>query len=237
MLADEQLEGRLRIDLRVTLATSEVLTDEIAGRVARAWGTAPLNVYAATEAPGIANTSPDRVGMHVWEESLVLEVVDEKNRPVPPGAPGAKVLLTNLVNRTQPLIRYELSDSVVAAADDDPTGRPYMRLARVDGRSDDILELPTRWGGRVRVHPYRLRAPFVSLHDVRQYQIVQRADALVVRVVSRDRASAVRERVDAALREALAEAGANVPVRVELVAEIVREPGDAAKFKLARSEV
>jgi hypothetical protein len=66
---------------------------------------------------------------------------------------------------------------------------------------------------------------------------VQRADALVVRVVSRDRASAVRERVDAALREALAEAGANVPVRVELVAEIVREPGDAAKFKLARSEV
>ena len=88
-LAEEQLEGRLSIAPRVALTTSEVLTDETSDRVERAWGSLPLNVYAATEAPGIATASLERVGMHVWEESLVLEVVDEHGRPVPPGS-GAR---------------------------------------------------------------------------------------------------------------------------------------------------
>jgi phenylacetate-coenzyme A ligase PaaK-like adenylate-forming protein len=104
-LADEQLEGRLAIEPRLTIATSEVLTDETARRVEAAWGSQPFNVYAATEAPGIASGSPERVGMHVWEESVVVEGVDAGGRPVRPGVPGAKVLLTSLVSRVQPLIR------------------------------------------------------------------------------------------------------------------------------------
>ena len=42
MLADEQLEGRLSIEPRVTIATSEVLTEQLAERVGKAWG-APLH--------------------------------------------------------------------------------------------------------------------------------------------------------------------------------------------------
>jgi phenylacetate-CoA ligase len=168
VLAQEQLEGRLAIAPRITIATSEVLTDETVTRVREAWGSPPVNVYAATEAPGMASDSPDRVGMHVWEESVLLEVVDDRNRPVPPGAPGSKVLLTNLVNRAQPLIRYELSDSITLADGPDPSGRPFSRIARVDGRSDDVLTFPGREGGDVRVHPFGLRAPFAALLDVRR---------------------------------------------------------------------
>jgi phenylacetate-CoA ligase len=238
MLADEQLEGRLRIEPRLTMSTSEVLTDDVADRVTRAWGAAPINAYAATEAPGIAVAMPEQVGMHVWEESVVLEVVDDAGRPVPPGRPGSKVLLTNLVNRTQPLIRYELLDSVVVAEGEDPTGRPYMHLARVDGRSDDILELPVRGGRTTCVHPFHLRAPFVRLHDVHRYQIVHRTDGLLVRIVPRTGSERnLAERVRAALAGALADVGADVPVRVELVRDIEREPGHAAKMKLVVSEV
>ena len=157
-LAEEQLQGRLDIRPRVVIATSEVLTDDAARRMENAWGIRPVNAYAATEAPPIATGSLDHVGMHVWENSAIVEVVDDAGRPVAPGEPGSKVLLTNLVNRTQPLIRYELSDSAVPADDPDPSGRPWTRIARVDGRSDDILTLPAREGGEVRVHPYRLRA-------------------------------------------------------------------------------
>jgi phenylacetate-coenzyme A ligase PaaK-like adenylate-forming protein len=122
--------------------------------------------------------------MHVCEESVVLEVVDGENRPVPPGVPGTKVLLTSLVNRVQPLIRYELSDAVVVADDPDPSGRPFLRLARVDGRSDDILSFRAAGGGEVDVHPHRLRSPFATLLDVRQYQIVhERGGSLRVRIV------------------------------------------------------
>lgn len=57
LLAQEQLEGRLSIRPRIAMATSEVLTDETVGWVEEAWGSPPLNVYAATEAPGIAMAS------------------------------------------------------------------------------------------------------------------------------------------------------------------------------------
>ena len=237
-LADEQLRGRLDIDPRVVVSTSEVLTDDAAHRMERAWGIAPVNAYAATEAPPIATGSLERVGMHVWEDSVIAEVVDDAGLAVPPGKPGAKVLITNLVNRTLPLIRYELSDSAVLADDPDPSGRPWTRIARVDGRRNDVLALPGRRGGEVRVHPYRLQAPFALLPEVRQYQLVQRADGLLVRIVPRDDARRdLAEQVREAVRAALANADADAPVRVEVTARIEREPGHAAKRNLVRSEL
>ena len=109
---------------------------------------------------------------------------------------------------------------------------------RVDGRSDDILTLPAVAGGHVRVHPFRLRSPFVRLPEVRQYQIVQRERDLLVRIVARAEAgSELPERVRTALESALADAGAVLPVTVDAVGEIEREPGHAAKVKLVVSEV
>ena len=238
ILADEQLHGRLDIRPRVVIATSEVLTEDTVARVEAAWGIPPVNGYAATEAPPIATGSLDNVGMHVWEDSAIVEVVDDADRPVPPGEPGAKVLLTNLVNRTQPLIRYELSDSAVVADGPDPSGRPWLRLARVDGRSDDILTLPGRECGEVRVHPHRLRAPFARVPGVRQFQIVHAVEGLLVRIVPReDAGSGLENEVRDAVANALSEAGAYLPVNVTVVDEIEREPGPGAKLRLVRSAV
>ncbi len=64
----------------------------------------------------LASESVNRVGLHVAEDVVVLEVVDELGLPVPPGTPGYKVLVTSLIGRTVPLIRYELADSVTLAA-------------------------------------------------------------------------------------------------------------------------
>jgi phenylacetate-CoA ligase len=239
LLAEEQLEGRLAIQPRVTITTSEVLTEETSRRAESAWGSEPLNTYAATEAPGIAFTSLARVGMHVAEESVVVEVVDGNGHRVDPGCPGSKVLLTNLVNRAQPLIRYELADAVTLAEPPDPAGLPFLRIARVDGRSDDILLLPAADGGTVSVHPRRLCAPFTALVEVRQYQIVHGRDGrLRVRIVPRPTAPTdLPERVRAAVVLELEEAGVLEPaVGVEVVDEIEREPGQAAKVKLVVSE-
>jgi len=237
VVAEEQLQGRLDIAPRVVVTASEVLTDEAAQAIESAWGSEPVNMYASTELGVIAMGSLDRVGMHVCEEGIV-EVVDEAGTTVTPGEPGSRVLLTNLVNTVQPLIRYELTDSVVLGEEPDPSGRPYDLITRVDGRSDDILTLPAVAGGHVRVHPFRLRSPFVRLPEVRQYQIVQRERELLVRIVTRAEAgSELSGRVRTALESALADAGAVLPVRVDAVDEIAREPGHAAKVKLVVSEV
>ena len=236
LLAEEQLRGRLAIAPRVVLTSSEVLTDDATARIESAW-TTPVQGYFSTEVGVIASGSLDHVGMHVCEEAIV-EVVDEANQPVPPGTLGSKVLLTNLVNRTQPLIRYELSDAVQLEAGADPSGRPFDRIARIDGRSDEVLTLPGRDGGAVAVHPYRLRAPFVQLLEVLQDQIVHRSNEILVRIVLRDSAPrTLPERVGAAVEHAVDAAGARIPVRVEVVDAIAREAGHAAKAKLVVSEV
>jgi phenylacetate-coenzyme A ligase PaaK-like adenylate-forming protein len=227
-LAEEQLQGRLAIEPRLTVTSSEVLTDEAGVLVEQAWGRQPVNVYAATEAPAMACGRLEEGGLSVAEDVLVLEVVDESGEHVPPGAPGAKVLLTNLVNRVQPLIRYELSDSVVIAGGPDPSGQPYLRIARVDGRSDDALTFAGADGSAVRVSPFRLRAPFSTLVDVLQYQIVQeRGGALRIDVVPRGAsADDLLDGVRAAVERALEEAGVVAPrIGVQAVDAIAREAG------------
>jgi phenylacetate-CoA ligase len=233
LLADEQLEGRLVIEPSVIAVGAEVLTPEIVERVRDAWGIEPVNVYASTEALVLASSSPRGGGLCISDDLVILEVVDADDRPVSAGAPGHRVLLTSLVNRVMPLIRYELSDSVVLADPAEAAGLPYGLIESVGGRTSDILMLPARAGGEVAVHPYVIHAPFVRLADVRQYQIVREQDGLLVRIVVRPASAPdVAERVRAAVVGGIEAAGALAPsVRVETVSSIAREPGHAAKLK------
>jgi putative adenylate-forming enzyme len=235
-LAAEQLEGRLSIQPQRAAVSSEVLPEDVRRRIAEAWGIEPIEIYSSTETLVMASETPKRVGLHVSEDLVVLEVVDERDRPVPPGVPGHKVLVTSLVNRALPLIRYEIADAVTLAAGPDPTGRPYERIARVDGRNDDILRFAAVGGGEAIVLPHRLRIPFARLPEVIQYQIVREPRRLAVRVVLHPGASIeTPARVAAGIRTALEEAGAiPPPVDVTPVSAIEREPG-SAKVKLIKS--
>jgi phenylacetate-coenzyme A ligase PaaK-like adenylate-forming protein len=235
-LATEQLEGRLSIRPGWAAVSGEVVTEDARRRIGEAWGTEPIEVYSSTETLVMASEAPERVGLHVSEDLVVLEVVDEHDRPVPPGVPGHKVLVTSLVNRALPLIRYEIADAVTLASGPDPTGRPYQRILRVDGRHDDILRFPAVGGGEALVLPHRLRAPFASVPEVTKYQIVREPHRLVIRVVlARGAARHTPNRVSAGIRAALEEAGAvPPPIEVEPVTDIEREPG-VAKIKLIKS--
>ena len=235
LLAEEQLEGRLSIELRAIMLAGEVLTEDIRRRIAAAWGIEPIEVYASTEALIMASDSPDGPGLEISEDLVVLEVVDEHDQPVPPGVPGYRVLLTSLIGRALPLIRYELSDSVTLAAAN-AAGRPYLRIERVDGRNDDLLRLPKPGGGEALVLPYRLRAPFLDLPDVVQYQVVSEPTRLAVRIVLRPDASVETvERVRSGMKVALEAAGAiPPPIVVQPVAEIEREPG-SMKVKVVKT--
>ena len=238
LLAAEQMAGRLRIAPRIMALGSEPLTIEVREKVQQAWGYEPGEWYAATEAPTLGSSTPDHPGaVELFEDRFVVEIVDEYDRPVPPGTAGAKVLVTNLELRALPLIRYELADRVVESPDPNPAGRPYRHLAAIDGRTADTLTFPARAGGTVSVLPLRLGGPFAGLPHVRQFQIVHDPGGLEVRLVLDP--NAARETpaiVRAAVLRVLEEAGAVPPaVVVTPVAELEREPGAAAKLKLVVS--
>jgi putative adenylate-forming enzyme len=154
LLAEEQLAGRLSISPGFVFASSEVFTEQARRRVVEAWGKKPFEVYAATEPAGIASECEQHRGMHLFEDLVITEVVDENNKPVPPGVYGHKVLVTVLFSRTMPLIRYEMSDSVKPATSPRCScGRPFALIDGIQGRAEDVLRLPATSGGQVSVQP------------------------------------------------------------------------------------
>ena len=180
ILADEQLAGRLHIHPHMIIPGSEVLTDETRRRIEAAWGHLPFDGYGATEAGGwLAAETSDHTGLYLYEDNVIFEVVDEQYRPVPPGVYGDKVLITVLTSRTQPLIRYELSDSVRLAADTDSGNLPFARIDGIQGRTEDLLRLPGVSGGEVAVHPITFHHVLDSL-PVSGWQVVQEVDGLRV---------------------------------------------------------
>jgi putative adenylate-forming enzyme len=195
ILADEQAAGRLSIRPRGVMSASEVLTDEVRERLHQAFGVPPTNVYAATEAAGIA--SECRHGrLHRYEDLVIGEVVDEDNRPVPAGRLCTKLLVTVLYSRTQPLIRYELSDHVQALDGRCPDGLPFGLLGGIEGREEDVITI-----GGVMVHPNVFHTPLEPL-PVSGWQVIHEGgrlrvllarptDAVDVAAVTRDVAHAL----------------------------------------------
>ena len=180
ILADEQLAGRLHIHPHMIIPGSEVLTDETRRRIEAAWGHPPFNAYGATEGgAGLAAETSDHSGLYLFEDNVIFEVVDRQYRPVPPGVYGAKVLITTLFSRTQPLIRYELSDSVRLAADPGGRGWPFARIDGIQGRTEDILHLPAVSSGEVAVHPITFHHVLDTL-PVSGWQVVQEEGGLRV---------------------------------------------------------
>ncbi len=179
ILADEQLAGRLLIHPHMVFTSSEVLTDETRHRIEAAWGHPPFNQYAATETGGMAAESTDHNGLYLFEDNVIFEVVDAQYHPVSPGVYGEKLLVTVLFNRTQPLIRYEISDSVRLAVEPSEHPWPFAKIDGIQGRSEDILHLPATSGGDVAVHPLTFHRA-LDTAPTSGWQVVQEADGLRV---------------------------------------------------------
>jgi len=124
-------------DLRQVVNNSETLSEQARTRVETAFDAPVLDNYATGECLFLTNGCPEGPGAHVNADWAILEVVDEQYRPVPVGQLGKKVLITNLANRVQPLIRYEVGDMVALTAEPCRCGSRLPRIAQIKGRAAD----------------------------------------------------------------------------------------------------
>jgi phenylacetate-coenzyme A ligase PaaK-like adenylate-forming protein len=152
-LAAEQSADRLHIAPTVIISTSETLLPEARAEITAAFGTPVIDSFATTE--GLMGSSAPGGDVLMFNSDVcIIELVDARNRPVGPGVPSAKVLVTNLYNLAQPLIRYELADSFVRVPNDSGPGH---LLARVQGRADEVFHYQAG-----DLHPHVVRSVMVQ---------------------------------------------------------------------------
>jgi len=91
--------------------------------------------------PGVAFECQEQNGLHIWEDYFIVEIVDPVTlEPVPDGQLG-ELVLTTLRREAMPLLRYRTRDLTRILPGDCPCGRHHVRLARLQGRSDDMIIL------------------------------------------------------------------------------------------------
>ena len=112
--------------------------------------------------------------LHVNADWVILEPVDADHQPTPAGKQSHTVLVTNLANRIQPILRYDLGDSVLARPGPCPCGNPLPAI-RVQGRTADLLTVPTPLGGAVTLTPLALTTRLDRLPGIALFQIIQTA--------------------------------------------------------------
>ncbi len=179
-LADEQMAGRLQITPIIIASAAERLTTETRNRAREAWGVPVYDTYGATEYAPIATECPSG-RKHLVEDGAIIEIADDRGRPVPPGERGDRVLLTVFDRRTQPLIRYELSDVLIPEAGECECGRKFRLIAGIEGRVEDILVFPRRAiaGETVSLHP-NLFHEILETVPATGWQVVQEGESVMV---------------------------------------------------------
>ncbi|HEX6248290.1 MAG TPA: AMP-binding protein [Nocardioidaceae bacterium] len=209
LLASEQAAGRLDILPRHVVVAGESLTAAMRHDIEETWGCMVIASYAASEVPALALQCRRGV-FHVNTDWYLLEPVDEMGRPVPPGTASYTTLVTNLANRVQPVIRYDLGDRVTVGADPCGCGSPFPTVT-VEGRTNDVLVLPTADGGTVPVLPLAVETVVEETPGVHRFQLVQTGPATVLlrlEAAPGVDAAAVQDAVETALLAYFAAQGA-----------------------------
>ena len=143
VMKDEGVDPRKDTKLRVLCIGAEPHSEEQRKRIEENLGVKAYNSYGISEmmGPGVAFECQEQNGLHIWEDYFIVEIIDPVTlEPVPDGELGELVLTT--INRdAMPLLRYRTRDLTRILPGDCPCGRHHKRLARLQGRSDDMIIL------------------------------------------------------------------------------------------------
>ena len=170
-LAEEQAAGRLHITPMSVSTGGEWVSPTDRMRMAAAFHCPIVESYGASECAGFAFACKEG-RLHVNTDWMIMEPMDETYQPIPVGQPSRTVLVTNLANRVQPFLRYDLGDSITVRPDPCPCGSPLPAI-RVEGRQDEILHVETMDGKGIALLPMALSTVVEETPGVRRFQIIQ----------------------------------------------------------------
>ncbi|MGA2781098.1 MAG: phenylacetate--CoA ligase [Smithella sp.] len=161
----EELKLDPREDTKVKIAFlgAEPHTEKMRKKIEEIFGYKAFNSYGLSEmnGPGVAFECPEQNGMHIWEDSFLVEIIDPKtHEPVPDGEEG-ELVMTSLQREGMPLIRYRTKDLTRIIPEPCSCGRTHRRIERIKGRTDDMLILKG-----VNIYPMQIEKKLMEISGV-----------------------------------------------------------------------
>lgn len=150
---------------------AEPWTEAMRQRIEKVLPLKALDVYGLSEVagPGVANECLEQNGLHVFEDHFYPEIIDPlTDSPMPDGEKG-ELVFTCLTKEGVPLIRYRTRDITRLLNEGPcPCGRTSRKIARLMGRTDDMLIIRG-----VNVFPSQVEDVLVRIEGVHpQYLII-----------------------------------------------------------------
>lgn len=140
----DRFDFKQETDLRVGIFGAEVWSDGLRQRIEIEMGITAFDIIGMTETGGVGMgiDCPARVGIHVWEDHYLVEIINpESGEPLPDGETG-EMVVTTLTREALPLIRFRTRDlTTIHSREVCSCGRTHLRIERIQRRTDDMLKV------------------------------------------------------------------------------------------------
>ena len=133
-----------QLSLRRGIHGAEPWSEGLREKLEASWGSTydACDIYGLSEVigPGVAaECVENKGGMHIFEDHFYPEIVDPETGDALPEGSAGELVLTTLTKTAQPVIRYRTRDITRFLPGQCPCGRTSRRIARLEGRADDML--------------------------------------------------------------------------------------------------
>ncbi len=158
------------LKLRKAYLGAEPYSENTRRKVEELFGIDVYNSYGMSEmnGPGVAFECACKCDMHIWEDTYIVEVIDPKTGEVLPEGKEGELVLTHLMRRATPLLRYRTRDIAFIHKGPCKCGRTHRRISRILGRTDDMLII-----NGVNVYPSQIEEVIMRIPQVgTNYQIL-----------------------------------------------------------------
>jgi phenylacetate-CoA ligase len=159
-----------RLNLRVGIFGAEPWSESMRGEIEEKLNLTALDIYGLSEimGPGVAQECFEgKNGLHIWEDHFIAEIIDPASGERLPAGQKGELVITTITKQGIPLVRYRTRDITSITYEPCICGRTHARLARMSGRSDDMLIIRG-----VNVFPSQIESILVRIEGVEPHYLL-----------------------------------------------------------------
>jgi len=223
----------IRVPIKLIMTYAEVMEEEEKDRFKEVFHTDVIEIYQASE--GQIASACKCGNLHINEDLVFVELYDDKGRAVNEASKVAtRMVVTNLVNYAQPLIRYEMNDMVILGHKC-PCGSSFRVIKKILGRNDDVVYLKNRQGNIQHIFPDLISRWIITSSDnIREFRVLESLyDSLDITVDLFDYNSEAVERTVSLLKERMERELEEFHISIDLHVKVeeISLPENMSKYK------